>query len=240
MKILHSSKIKIGVDPLGGSEIDYWDPIADKYGLDISVVNNSTSPDFRFMTVDKDGKVRMDCSSPYAMAGLIELKNDFDIAFGNDPDCDRHGIVLPNCGLMSPNHYFCVAIDYLYRNRPMWKKYMAIGKTLVSSSLIDRIADNHSITLYEAPVGFKWFVDGLLTSNCGFCCEESAGASFLRKDGTVWTTDKDGMIMYLLSAEIKVNTDRDLTELYEDITVKLGNPVFKRIDVPAIPEQKKF
>lgn len=238
MEIIHSSKIKIGADPLGGSEIDYWDPIADKYGLDISVVNTSTAADFRFMTVDKDGKVRMDCSSPYAMAGLIGLKNDFDIAFGNDPDCDRHGIVSPNCGLMSPNPYFCVVIDYLYQNRSQWKRDMAIGKTLVSSSLIDRIAANYSRTLYEVPVGFKWFVDSLLNGNCGFCCEESAGASFLRKDGTVWTTDKDGMIMDLLAAEIRAKTGRDLTELYDDITAKLGNPVYERIDAPATPEQK--
>jgi phosphoglucomutase len=238
MEILCSSKIKIGVDPLGGSEIDYWDPIADKYRLDISVVNTSTDPDFRFMTVDKDGKVRMDCSSQYAMAGLIRLKDDFDIAFGNDPDCDRHGIVSPYGGLMSPNHYFCVAIDYLYHNRPQWKKNLAIGKTLVSSSLIDRIADSCSITLYETPVGFKWFVDGLFNGDCGFCCEESAGASFLRKDGSVWSTDKDGMIMDLLAAEIRENTDRDLAELYDDITAKLGNPVFKRIDAPATPAQK--
>jgi phosphoglucomutase len=206
--------------------------------LDLTVVNAQVDPTFRFMRVDRDGKIRMDCSSPSAMAGLIDLKDRFDIAFGNDPDFDRHGIVTPGTGLMNPNHYLAVAIDYLFQHRPDWPSTAAIGKTLVSSSLIDRLANHLDRTLKEVPVGFKWFVDGLLDGSYGFGGEESAGASFLRLDGSVWTTDKDGFILDLLAAEITAKTGRDPGEHYADLTEQFGEPVYERIDAPASPEQK--
>ena len=238
MDAIARAGVKIGVDPLGGSGIAYWDVIAETYGLDITVVNESVDPTFSFMTLDKDGKIRMDCSSPYAMAGLIEMKDDFDIALGNDPDYDRHGIVTPSVGLMNPNHYLAVAINYLYTHRPQWSQDLAIGKTLVSSSMIDRVAADLGRTLSEVPVGFKWFVDGLYTGKFGFGGEESAGASFLRKDGTVWSTDKDGIILALLAAEIKAVTGKDPGEHYTALTEKFSAPVYKRIDAAATGPQK--
>jgi phosphoglucomutase len=238
MEAIAKAGVKIGVDPLGGSGIAYWDVIAETYGLDITVVNESVDPTFSFMTLDKDGKIRMDCSSPYAMAGLIDLKDDFDIALGNDPDYDRHGIVTPSVGLMNPNHYLAVAINYLYTHRPQWSQDLAIGKTLVSSSMIDRVAADLGRTLSEVPVGFKWFVDGLYTGKFGFGGEESAGASFLRKDGTVWATDKDGIILALLAAEIKAVTGKDPGEHYIALTEKFSAPVYKRIDAAATGSQK--
>ena len=238
MDAIAKAGVKIGVDPLGGSGIAYWDVIAETYGLDITVVNESVDPTFSFMTLDKDGKIRMDCSSPYAMAGLIDLKDDFDIALGNDPDYDRHGIVTPSVGLMNPNHYLAVAINYLYTHRPQWSQDLAIGKTLVSSSMIDRVAADLGRTLSEVPVGFKWFVDGLYTGKFGFGGEESAGASFLRKDGSVWSTDKDGIILALLAAEIKAVTGKDPGEHYIALTEKFSAPVYKRIDAAATGPQK--
>ncbi|GAA6146828.1 phosphoglucomutase (alpha-D-glucose-1,6-bisphosphate-dependent) [Thalassolituus maritimus] len=238
MDAIAKAGVKIGVDPLGGSGIAYWDVIAETYGLDITVVNESVDPTFSFMTLDKDGKIRMDCSSPYAMAGLIGMKDDFDIALGNDPDYDRHGIVTPSVGLMNPNHYLAVAINYLYTHRPQWSQDLAIGKTLVSSSMIDRVAADLGRTLSEVPVGFKWFVDGLYTGKFGFGGEESAGASFLRKDGTVWSTDKDGIILALLAAEIKAVTGKDPGEHYIALTEKFSAPVYKRIDAAATGPQK--
>ncbi len=240
MDAIAKAGVKIGVDPLGGSGIAYWDVIAETYGLDITVVNESVDPTFSFMTLDKDGKIRMDCSSPYAMAGLIDLKDDFDIALGNDPDYDRHGIVTPSVGLMNPNHYLAVAINYLYTHRPQWSQDLAIGKTLVSSSMIDRVAADLGRTLSEVPVGFKWFVDGLYTGKFGFGGEESAGASFLRKDGTVWSTDKDGIILALLAAEIKAVTGKDPGEHYIALTEKFSAPVYKRIDAAATGPQKSI
>jgi phosphoglucomutase len=239
MDVIAKEGIRIGVDPLGGSAIDFWDPIAEKYNLSIEVVNRSIDPTFGFMTVDKDGKIRMDCSSKYAMAGLIQLKDNFDIAFGNDADCDRHGIVTRSGGLMNPNHYLAVAVWYLFKNRPAWKKDAAVGKTLVSSSMIDRVSAKLGRKLSEVPVGFKWFVDGLLDGSYGFGGEESAGASFLRKEGTVWTTDKDGIIMDLLACEITAKRGRDPAEIYQDLEKELGSPVYERIDAPATVEQKK-
>ncbi|RAM48703.1 MAG: phosphoglucomutase, alpha-D-glucose phosphate-specific [Hapalosiphonaceae cyanobacterium JJU2] len=236
--VIRSSGIRIGVDPLGGSNIAYWQPIAQRYGLNITVVNNTVDPTFRFMSVDWDGKIRMDCSSPYAMAGLVKFKDDYDIAFGNDTDSDRHGIVTPSVGLMNPNHFLSVAIWYLFTNRTGWPTTSAIGKTLVSSSMIDRVGKEIGRQVCEVPVGFKWFVDGLLDGSFGFGGEESAGASFLRKDGTVWTTDKDGIIMDLLAAEITARTGKDPGLHYQDLTAKLGKPFYKRIDSPASPEQK--
>lgn len=230
--------IKIGVDPLGGSSIHFWEPIAKKYGLSIEVVNGTVDPTFSFMTVDKDGQIRMDCSSPYAMAGLIKLKDKFDIAFGNDTDTDRHGIVTKIAGLLNPNHYLSVAVWYLFQNRPGWRSDAAVGKTLVSSSMIDRVAAYLKRKLSEVPVGFKWFVDGLIDGSYGFGGEESAGASFLKKDGTVWTTDKDGIIMDLLAAEITAKTVKDPADLYKELEEKFGSPVYERIDAPATPEQK--
>ena len=238
MDAIAKAGVKIGVDPLGGSGIAYWDVIAETYGLDITVVNESVDPTFSFMTLDKDGKIRMDCSSPYAMAGLIEMKDDFDIALGNDPDYDRHGIVTPSVGLMNPNHYLAVAINYLYTHRPQWSQDLAIGKTLVSSSMIDRVSADLGRTLSEVPVGFKWFVDGLYTGKFGFGGEESAGASFLRKNGTVWSTDKDGIILALLAAEIKAVTGKDPGEHYIELTKKFSAPVYKRIDAVATGPQK--
>lgn len=238
IEAIRSSRVKIGVDPLGGASTPYWKPIAEIHHLDIHVVNPVVDPTFGFMTVDKDGKIRMDCSSPYAMAGLIGLKDIYDIAFGNDPDADRHGIVTRSAGLMNPNAYLAVAIWYLFQHRPGWSDRAAVGKTLVSSGMIDRVAQQLNRKLSEVPVGFKWFVDGLLDGSYGFGCEESAGASFLRKDGTVWTTDKDGIIMNLLAAEMTAVTGRDPGELYQDLTEQLGTPLYERLDVPATPEQK--
>jgi phosphoglucomutase len=238
MEAAAGAKLKIGVDPLGGSGIDFWAPIAERYDLALEVVNPYVDPTFGFMTVDHDGKIRMDCSSPYAMAGLIGLKDDFDIAFGNDPDYDRHGIVTRSAGLMNPNHYLSVAIWYLFQNRPHWRPDAAVGKTLVSSSMIDRVAAHLGRRLAETPVGFKYFVDGLLTGDYGFGGEESAGASFLRRDGSVWTTDKDGFIMDLLAVEIMARTGRDPGEHYRTLTEMFGDPAYERTDTPVTPERK--
>lgn len=232
------SGIRIGVDPMGGAAIAYWDAIAEIYRLSLTVVNRTIDPAFSFMTLDHDGKIRMDCSSPYAMAGLIRLKDDFDIAFGNDPDVDRHGIVTPSAGLMNPNHYLAVAIWYLFQNRPYWRADARVGKTLVSSSIIDRVAAALGRELAEVPVGFKWFVDGLLDGSFGFGGEESAGASFLRKDGTVWTTDKDGMLLNLLAAEITALSGRDPAQHYRELTERFGAPLYKRMDAKATAAQK--
>jgi len=238
MPAIASAGVRIGVDPLGGSGVGYWEPIAETYGLDIRVVNKVVDPTFSFMRVDHDGKIRMDCSSPHAMAGLIDLKHEFDVAFGNDPDADRHGIVTPSAGLMNPNHYLAVAVSYLYRNRPAWSAAAGVGKTLVSSSMIDRVAADLGRKLVEVPVGFKWFVDGLLAGTLAFGGEESAGASFLRRDGTVWTTDKDGIILALLAAEITARTDRDPGEHYAALAGRFGSPEYERSDVPANAAQK--
>ncbi|MBI5535192.1 MAG: alpha-D-glucose phosphate-specific phosphoglucomutase [Deltaproteobacteria bacterium] len=238
MKAIADAKLAIGVDPLGGSGIDFWDPIADKYGLKMEVVNRAVDPTFSFMTVDKDGKIRMDCSSPYAMAGLIQHKDRFDIAFGNDPDYDRHGIVTRSAGLLNPNHYLSVAIWYLFQNRPGWRADAAVGKTLVSSSMIDRVAKRLGRRLAEVPVGFKWFVDGLIDGSFGFGGEESAGASFLRLNGTVWTTDKDGILLDLLAAEVTAKTGKDPGVIYKELEKEFGSPIYERIDAPATPAQK--
>lgn len=238
MEAIARAGLKIGVDPLGGSSVGYWAPIAETYGLNIDVVNPYVDPTFSFMTVDHDGKIRMDCSSPYAMAGLIQLKDRFDIAFGNDPDSDRHGIVTRSAGLMNPNHYLAVAIQYLFQHRPGWPQTAAVGKTLVSSSMIDRVARKIGRELREVPVGFKWFVSGLLDQSLGFGGEESAGASFLRKDGSAWTTDKDGIILNLLAAEITATTGRDPGQLYQELEQEFGSPIYRRKDVAATPEQK--
>ena len=238
MEAIAHAGIKIGVDPLGGSGLAYWDVIAATYGVNIDVVNRRIDPNFSFMSLDKDGKIRMDCSSPYAMASLIGLKDRFDIAVGNDPDYDRHGIVTPSVGLMNPNHYLAVAIRYLFTHRPEWSETLAIGKTLVSSSMIDRVANALGRPLSEVPVGFKWFVDGLYSGQCGFGGEESAGASFLRRDGRVWTTDKDGIILALLAAEITAVTGNDPGKHYHALTREFGAPVYSRIDAPANAEQK--
>ncbi|MGH1487529.1 MAG: phosphoglucomutase (alpha-D-glucose-1,6-bisphosphate-dependent) [Cellvibrionaceae bacterium] len=238
MHAIANSGLTIGVDPLGGSGIAYWDVIAKTYGINIKLVNSKIDPTFSFMTLDKDGKIRMDCSSPYAMAGLIKLKDGFDIAIGNDPDYDRHGIVTKSSGLMNPNHYLSVAINYLYTHRPEWSDSLIIGKTLVSSSMIDRIAASLNKTLAEVPVGFKWFVDGLYSGEFGFGGEESAGASFLRRDGSVWSTDKDGIILGLLAAEITAVTGKDPGEHYTKLTQQFSSPLYQRIDAPATAEQK--
>lgn len=236
--VIRAAGLRIGADPLGSSNIAYWEPIINRYGLNITVVNQKIDPTFKFMTVDWDGKIRMDCSSPYAMANLVKLKDDFDIAFGNDTDSDRHGIVTPSVGLMNPNHFLSVAISYLFTNRTGWPAHSAIGKTLVSSSMIERVGKDIGRTVCEVPVGFKWFVAGLLDGSMGFGGEESAGASFLRKDGTVWTTDKDGIIMDLLAAEITARTGKDPGLHYQDLTAKLGTAYYTRVDAPATPEQK--
>ncbi len=238
MEAIRGAGLKIGVDPLGGAGVAYWARIAERYGLPLSVVNKLVDPSFRFMTLDWDGQIRMDCSSPYAMASLISLKDRFDVAFGCDTDHDRHGIVTRSAGLLNPNHYLAVAISYLFRNRPGWPSRASVGKTLVSSGMIDRVAGKLGRKLVEVPVGFKWFVEGLLDGSLGFGGEESAGASFLRRDGTVWTTDKDGMIMGLLAAEMTARTGRDPGELYAELTREFGTPAYQRIDVPAMPEQK--
>ncbi|MFY0572717.1 phosphoglucomutase (alpha-D-glucose-1,6-bisphosphate-dependent) [Archangium lansingense] len=238
LEVVRGAKLSIGADPLGGSNLAYWEPIAARYGLSIQVVNKTVDPTFRFMRVDHDGKIRMDCSSPYAMAGLVELKDHYDIAFGNDTDSDRHGIVTRSVGLMNPNHYLSVAISYLYRNRPGWKPGTGIGKTLVSSSMIDRVGKDLGRRVVEVPVGFKWFVDGLLEGSLGFGGEESAGASFLRRDGTVWSTDKDGIILDLLATEILARTGKDPGVHYQELTKKFGAPLYTRIDQPATAAQK--
>ncbi len=235
---IRSAAVKIGCDPLGGASVNYWEPIKSMYGIDITVVNPRVDAQFAFMTIDHDGKIRMDCSSPYAMASLVGLKDHFQIAFANDTDADRHGIVTRSMGLMNPNHYLAVAISYLLSHRPQWPEKAAIGKTLVSSSLIDRVVKELGRTLSEVPVGFKWFVEGLFDGSYCFGGEESAGASFLRKDGSVWATDKDGLIMNLLAAEITAQTGKDPGELYQEITTRLGTPYYTRIDTPATPEQK--
>jgi phosphoglucomutase len=238
MEAIRAAGVKIGGDPLGGAAAGYWSPVRDLYHLDLTVVNPTIDPTFRFMTVDHDGKIRMDCSSPYAMAGLVRLKDRFAVAFGNDPDSDRHGIVTPSAGLLNPNHYLAVAISYLLQNRPRWPGSAAVGKTLVSSSLIDRVVQGLNRKLLEVPVGFKWFAPGLFDGTVCFGGEESAGASFLRQDGTVWTTDKDGLILGLLAAEITARTGKDPGEHYRALTAAFGTPWYRRIDAPASPEQK--
>ncbi len=230
--------LSIGVDPMGGSGVGFWAPIAERYRLDLEVVNPVVDPTFGFMPVDKDGKIRMDCSSPYAMANLIGLKDRFDVAFGNDPDYDRHGIVTRSSGLLPPNHYLAVCVDYLFAHRPGWRADTRVGKTLVSSSMIDRVVADLGRDLAEVPVGFKWFVSGLLDGSYGFAGEESAGASFLRRDGTVWTTDKDGIILDLLAAEITAITGRDPGQRYRDLEARFGSPIYRRIDAPATAAQK--
>ncbi len=238
MEAIRSAGIRIAVDPLGGSSGPYWEPIRAMYHLDLTVVNAVVDPAFSFMSVDHDGKIRMDCSSPYAMASLVGLKDQYQIAFANDPDADRHGIVTRSSGLMNPNHYLAVAIHYLITHRPLWPAASMVGKTLVSSSLIDRVADALERRLFEVPVGFKWFSPGLFDGSCCFGGEESAGASFIQKDGNVWTTDKDGLILGLLSAEITARTGKDPGEYYQDLTKRHGTPCYTRIDAPATPSQK--
>ncbi len=238
MDVIRSAGLRIGVDPLGGAALEYWEPVRARYGLDITVVNQKIDPTFSFMTVDHDGKIRMDCSSPYAMTGLIGLKDQFDIAFGNDPDSDRHGIVTRSVGLMNPNHYLAAAIHYLLQHRPNWSN-AAVGKTLVSSSLIDHVVAALNSKLCEVPVGFKWFAPGLFDGSLCFGGEESAGASFLRMDGSVWTTDKDGPLLGLLAAEITARLGKDPGELYTELTQVFGAPYYTRIDAPASPAQKK-
>ncbi len=238
MASIRSAGPRIGADPMGGASAGFWEPIAERYGLDIEVTNPRIDPTFSFMPVDRDGRIRMDCSSKYAMAGLIESRDRFDLAFGNDPDADRHGIVTRGGGLLNPNHYLAVAIEYLFTHRPEWSVESGIGKTLVTSSMIDRVARDLGRRLEEVPVGFKWFVDGLLSARLAFGGEESAGASFLRRDGTVWTTDKDGILLDLLAAEILATTGRDPFELYRSLEDRFGSPVYRRIDAPADARQK--
>jgi phosphoglucomutase len=238
MEAIRGAGVRIGVDPLGGAGVHYWGPIIERYGISVDVVNTAVDPTFRFMTLDWDGKIRMDCSSPYAMVPIVNLKNRFDIAFANDTDHDRHGIVTPTAGLMNPNHYLAVAISYLFNHRAAWSKNAAVGKTVVSSGLLDRVTSALGRRLFEVPVGFKWFVSGLLDGSLGFGGEESAGASMLRMDGTAWTTDKDGIILGLLAAEITAQTGRDPGELYLALTGDFGTPVYERIDAPATVEQK--
>ncbi|OIP35430.1 MAG: phosphoglucomutase, alpha-D-glucose phosphate-specific [Deltaproteobacteria bacterium CG2_30_66_27] len=238
LEAIRGAGIRIGVDPLGGSGVGYWEPIAERYGLNLTVVNPAVDPTFRFVPLDWDGKIRMDCSSPFAMAGLIAMRDRFDVAFGNDTDADRHGIVTRTAGLLNPNHYLAVAIDYLFRNRAGWRSDAGIGKTVVSSGMIDRVAARLSRPLLEVPVGFKWFVQGLSDGTLGFGGEESAGASFLREDGTAWSTDKDGLILGLLAAEMMATTGRDPGESYANLTREFGAPVYERIDAPATKEQK--
>ena len=230
--------VNIGIDPLGGAAVHFWQPIIERYGINASVVNDAVDPTFRFMTADWDGKIRMDCSSPYAMASLIQMRGKFDVAFANDTDADRHGIVTRSNGLMNPNHFLAVAIAYLFGQRPQWNANAAIGKTIVSSSIIDRVAKKLNRKLVETPVGFKWFVEGLGTGAFGFAGEESAGASFLKRDGSAWTTDKDGIILGLLAAEMIAKTGRDPSQLFADLTAELGVPFYERIDVAATPKQK--
>jgi len=239
MQAIRDARLSLGVDPLGGAALRYWEPINSIYGVDITVVNPAVDPTFSFMSVDHDGRIRMDCSSPYAMAKLVSLRDRFQIAFGNDPDSDRHGIVTPTDGLMNPNHFLAVAINYLVTNRPDWIASSAIGKTLVSSSMIDRVVEKLGRKLYEVPVGFKWFVPGLLNGSLCFGGEESAGASFLRHSGTVWTTDKDGPIMDLLAAEVLARTGKNPAEHYAELTAEFGSPLYSRIDAPATLEQRQ-
>ncbi len=238
MEAIRAAGLRLGVDPLGGSGVAYWEPIGELYGIDVTVVNDEVDPTFRFMTLDWDGKIRMDCSSPYAMANLIALKERFDVAFANDTDNDRHGIVTRSAGLMNPNHFLAASVSYLFSHRPEWPERAAVGKTVVSSSMIDRVAAGLGRRLVEVPVGFKWFVEGLHDGSLGFGGEESAGASFLRRDGTVWTTDKDGIIMDLLAAEMMARTGKDPGTLYDDLVHRFGEPVYERIDAPATAEQK--
>jgi phosphoglucomutase len=242
LEAIKAAGVRIGVDPLGGAALQYWQPLKERYGLDLTVVNTKVDGRFSFMTVDHDGRIRMDCSSPYAMASLVGLKDKFSVAFGNDPDADRHGVVTPSAGLLNPNHYLAVAINYLVTHRPKWKTRkttIVIGKTLVSSSMIDRVVAANGYELMEVPVGFKWFAPGLADGTVFFGGEESAGASFLRRDGGVWSTDKDGLILGLLAAEICATTGKDPGQHYAELTTKFGAPSYKRIDAPATPEQKK-
>jgi phosphoglucomutase len=238
MDAIRGSGVKIGIDPLGGAAVHFWGPIIERYKIDATVVNAAVDPTFRFMTVDWDGRIRMDCSSPYAMKRLVAMRDKFDVAFANDTDSDRHGIICRSSGLMNPNHYLATMISYLFENRPKWKKGSAIGKTVVSSSIIDRVAAKVGRKLVEVPVGFKWFVEGLIDGSLGFGGEESAGASFLRRDGAVWTTDKDGLVPGLLSAEITAVMGKDPAEIFTRLTKKLGTPYYERIDAPATVEQK--
>jgi phosphoglucomutase len=239
MEAIRAARVKIGVDPLGGAALGYWQKIAERYRFDLTVVNSKVDPTFRFMTLDHDGKIRMDCSSPYAMAGLVNLKDRFQVAFGNDADADRHGIVAPSLGLMNPNHYLATAIHYLLSHRPQWNKKAAVGKTLVSSSLIDRVVERLGRRLFEVPVGFKWFSPGLFDGSICFGGEESAGASFLCRNGAVWATDKDGIILCLLAAEIIATTGRDVASWYDELTQQVGRPYYARTDLPATAAQKK-
>lgn len=238
MEVIRGAGVKIGVDPLGGASVNYWEPIKERYGLNLTVVNPRVDPTFSFMMLDHDGKIRMDCSSPYAMAGLVQLKDQFDVALGCDPDADRHGIVTPTAGLMNPNHYLAVAINYLLRNRPQWSATAAVGKTVVSSSLIDRVVEGLHRRLWEVPVGFKYFTPGLHDSSLCFGGEESAGACFLRRDGSTWVTEKDGLLLGLLAAEIAAHTGIGAGRHYIALTSKFGTPCYTRIDTPCTPEQK--
>jgi len=238
LQAIRESKVRIGVDPLGGASVAYWDAIGDRYRLNLEVVNHAIDPTFRFMTVDWDGQIRMDPSSVYAMARMVGLKERFDVAFASDTDADRHGIVSRSHGLLDPNHYLSVAISYLFTNRPQWSQAVAIGKTVVSSSMIDRVVQKLGRRLVEVPVGFKWFVEGLIDGSLGFGGEESSGATFLRRDGTVWTTDKDGLVPNLLAAEITARTGKDPGEHYQELTAEFGEPYYTRIDAPATPEEK--
>jgi phosphoglucomutase len=240
MEAIRASGVKIGIDPLGGAGVHYWQPIIERYGLAATIVSDAVDPTFRFMTVDWDGKIRMDCSSPYAMARLIGMRDNFDVAFANDTDADRHGIVTRSNGLMNPNHFLAASIAYLFEHRPEWSAGSAVGKTIVSSAIIDRVAKKLGRKLVETPVGFKWFVDGLVGGSFGFAGEESAGASFLRRDGEVWTTDKDGIILGLLAAEMTARTGRDPSQLFDDLTRDLGTPFYQRIDAPATAAQKNL
>jgi phosphoglucomutase len=239
MQAIKESKVHIGVDPLGGASVGYWEAIGDRYGLNLEVVNHTVDPTFRFMTVDWDGQIRMDPSSPYAMARMVGLKDRFDVAFASDTDADRHGIVSRSQGLLEPNHYLSVAISYLFANRPQWSKTVAVGKTVVSSGMIDRVASHLNRRLIEVPVGFKWFVEGLIDGTVGFCGEESSGATFLRRDGSVWTTDKDGIVPNLLAAEITARTGSDPGEHYRKLTEEFGNAHYERVDAPATAQQKE-
>jgi phosphoglucomutase len=238
MRVIRAAGIELGVDPMGGASEPYWEPINTVYGLKIAITNPVIDPTFSFMTVDHDGKIRMDCSSPYAMARLVSLREKYRVAFGNDADSDRHGIVTPGAGLLNPNHYLAVAIRYLLNHRPFWSRNSSVGKTLVSSSMIDRVVEKSGRRLYEVPVGFKWFADGFFDGSCCFGGEESAGASFVRRDGSVWTTDKDGIIMGLLAAEMTARTGKDPAEHYRELTAEFGSPCYIRIDAPATPQQK--
>jgi phosphoglucomutase len=240
MEAIRGAGVKIGIDPLGGAAVHYWPAVIEKYGIQATVVSDVVDPTFRFMTADYDGKIRMDCSSPYAMTRLLAIRDRFDVAFANDTDADRHGIVTRTAGLMNPNHYLAAAISYLFRNRSRWGKDSAVGKTVVSSAIIDRVAASLGRKLIETPVGFKWFVDGLIDGSVGFAGEESAGASFLRVDGTVWTTDKDGLILGLLAAETTARSGKDPGKLYEELTNQFGAPVYERMDAPASPAQKQI